>query len=83
MTMITALFSINGETDRMRKCPKCGSSKSVIKIVYGYPGVALAEDEREGKLILGGCCEKLDAPQWHCKECQHEWNTLKTQPEYH
>ena len=67
----------------MKKCPKCGSSKGVIRIVYGMPGVDLRQEELEGKIMLGGCCESDDNPDLHCKECGHEWSRSRTQSESH
>ena len=63
----------------MKKCPKCSSSKSVIRIVYGMPGVDLRQEELEGKIMLGGCCIIDDAPDLHCKECKHEWSKSQSQ----
>ena len=57
----------------MNNCPKCKTSK-VVSIVYGMPDYSLAEDEMKGKVILGGCVIHEDAPEYHCKECQHEWS---------
>jgi len=67
----------------MKKCPKCSSSKGVIRIVYGMPGFDLQQEELEGKIILGGCCVTDDDPNWHCKECQYEWSKAQIQPERH
>ena len=57
----------------MNHCPKCKSSK-VIKIVYGMPDYSLQEDEEKGKVVLGGCVIHEDAPKYHCKKCQYEWD---------
>tara|TARA_Y100001960_G_C14410237_1_gene697799 strand:+ start:42 stop:320 length:279 start_codon:yes stop_codon:yes gene_type:complete len=56
----------------MNSCPKCKSSK-IISIVYGMPASDLAKDEEEGKVILGGCVIREDAPDYHCKDCEYEW----------
>ena len=63
----------------MKKCPKCGSSKGVIRIVYGLPGSELLKKELEGKILLGGSCIVDDNPDWHCKECTHEWSITQHQ----
>ena len=63
----------------LKKCPKCGSSKGVIRIVYGLPGSDLLKKELEGKILLGGCCIVDDNPDWHCKECTHEWSITQHQ----
>ena len=57
---------------RKNKCPKCGSLNTV-RIVYGYPseqGILAAE---KGEIILGGCCVTFSEPEFHCKDCEHEW----------
>jgi hypothetical protein len=58
----------------MKKCPKCSSSKGVIKIVYGMPAPDIVDKAEDGKIMLGGCCVTDDDPDWHCKECHHEWS---------
>jgi len=58
----------------MKKCPKCSSSKGVIRIVYGMPGSDTVEEAEKGKVMLGGCCVTDDDPDWHCKECKHVWS---------
>jgi len=40
----------------------------------GRTGFDLQQEEQEGKIILGGCCVTDDDPDWHCKECKHEWS---------
>ena len=56
-----------------RQCPKC-SSKQSVPILYGYPTYEAALEAEAGKLVLGGCCEEIDGPHYHCKDCEHEWN---------
>jgi hypothetical protein len=56
-------------------CPKCSSVKDVIPIEYGYPGEEMMEEEKTGKIRLGGCCVTDDNPEWHCKACRYEWQT--------
>ena len=55
--------------------PPCSSctSDDVVPIVYGMPGLDLAEQAEDGKVALGGCCIGEDDPEWHCKECGFEW----------
>ena len=50
-------------------------------IVHSMPGYVLAQEERQGKIKLGECCETMDAPQWHCKECEYERIKVQIQPE--
>lgn len=59
-----------------KKCIHCGSRK-VLGIVYGYPSSALAQAEKDGKVILGGCEVSAGAPHYHCKDCGHEWNKIQ------
>lgn len=54
-----------------RQCPKC-KSKRAIPILYGMPPPELERDEREGKLVLGGCTPD-ESKTWHCKNCGHDW----------
>jgi len=51
-----------------RNCPRCGSAK-VVAILYGMPSYDLAEQEKEGKFVLGGCCVTDCDPAWQCIEC--------------
>ena len=57
---------------RRPSCPTCGSL-SVAKILYGYPGIEMIEDYERGDIVLGGCCVTENDPEWHCKDCEHEW----------
>ena len=53
-------------------CLLC-ESRSVAKIAYGYPGREMLEDLDRGRIVLGGCCVTENDPEWHCKDCEHEW----------
>lgn len=57
-----------------RLCPKCGSSK-VAYVVYGLPVWSpwLERADREGRLIMGGCCMTGDDPDSQCLSCGHRW----------
>ncbi|MDD3366481.1 MAG: hypothetical protein WCS59_00560 [Sphaerochaetaceae bacterium] len=55
-----------------RKCPKCGSTNTV-RILYGFPAPEAVSLAEQGKVILGGCCVTLTDPEFHCKDCEHEW----------
>ena len=50
-------------------CHNCSSADFVVPIVYGYPHDETMKKYNEGKLILGGCVQKIDAPKWYCKKC--------------
>ncbi len=54
------------------QCPKCHSS-NVIPILYGIPTSEAAEERDRGLIKLGGCDVSDDDPQWHCKDCGHEF----------
>ena len=54
------------------KCPSC-SSDNVAVIAYGLPGPEMMEEAERGDIVLGGCVVTDDGPEWHCKECAHEW----------
>lgn len=59
------------------KCPKCGQMTGV-RIIYGLPGVELAEAEERGEIELGGCFVEDNDPNVHCKTCGHEWRFPKS-----
>jgi hypothetical protein len=54
------------------KCPKC-QSEDVARILFGYPSPEMFEGADRGDIVLGGCCVEVDDPDWHCKDCEHEW----------
>ena len=60
-------------------CPKCGSSK-VARIIYGLPvwSSQLERADREGRLIMGGCCMTGDDPDSQCLSCGHRW--IRSEP---
>jgi hypothetical protein len=53
-------------------CPKCQSG-DVVRIVFGYPSPEMMESSERGEVSLGGCCVTPNDPDWHCKDCEHEW----------
>jgi hypothetical protein len=57
-------------SSKPEKCPNCGSKK-VARIMWGLPALTpeLVRDEKEGRLILGGCCVSDDDPRWQCTDC--------------
>jgi len=55
---------------RPRICPNCKSS-SVVPIAYGLPGLELAREEEQGKVVLGGC--EVMEERWACKSCGTRW----------
>ncbi len=59
-------------SDASGECPSCGASK-VLRIVYGLPGLELAEDAQRGKVALGGCVITGEDPEWRCAKCGREF----------
>ena len=37
------------------------------------PGMDLQEEEMRGKIHLGGCAIRIDGPDRHCNDCNHDW----------
>ena len=54
------------------KCPRC-SADEVVPVVYGMPSAELIEQSRAGRVALGGDVHWLEAPEWRCVACGHEW----------
>jgi hypothetical protein len=46
-------------------CPRCGG-RDVLPILYGFP-----RKEEEG--VFGGLYVAFDSPEWHCRDCGHEF----------
>jgi len=57
----------------MVKCPNCQTSKSVRKLLYGFPELPIDENKFE----LGGCVISKDNPTHTCKNCGYEWSHKK------
>jgi ribosomal protein S14 len=57
------------------RCPFCGSG-DVLPILYGLPGLEMAKDAEEGKIVIGGCIVDPEYPTSRCKKCGHEWGKL-------
>lgn len=51
-------------------CPTCGRESTPI--VYGMPGLGLAELAERGAVILGGCVIDDGQPTHRCR-AGHEW----------
>jgi len=54
------------------KCPKCGSRDNV-PILYGLPIGEAFEQEKAGKIKLGGCLVSPENPNRYCRNCGNEW----------
>ncbi len=53
-------------------CPSC-KSHNVVQIAYGLPGLEMREEAVKGKIHLGGCMIEDDSPDFHCNDCEREW----------
>ena len=60
---------------RRYNCPKC-KLKMGVTILYGMPGIELAEQAERQEIVLGGCVLELDAPERHCISCGNEWQIV-------
>ena len=54
------------------RCPECNST-NVLQILYGYPTEEDLKKAAEGKVILEGCIDTLNPPQWKCVNCGNKW----------
>jgi len=54
-------------------CPKCGSDKNTIPIVYGLADASLLRRSNRGEVKLGGCIVTGHDPKWYCKSCRSKW----------
>lgn len=59
-------------TPKAVPCPACGSA-DVTEIWWGMPGADTIEEAERRGAILGGCCIEVNAPDFHCRACEHEW----------
>jgi hypothetical protein len=53
-----------------RKCPECKSNR-IASIRYGMHPYSekLEDDIKQGKIVLGGCCDDDNDPKWQCTDC--------------
>ncbi|MCH8814788.1 MAG: hypothetical protein IH957_06765 [Chloroflexi bacterium] len=54
-------------------CPACGTSNSVIPIIFGYPGQSLMEEAQSAEVALAGCEVNEVEPSHVCKRCGDEF----------
>ena len=54
-------------------CPSCGD-REPQRIAYGYPYPDMWESVERGESVLGGCEMRSTSPNWHCRQCGHEWS---------
>jgi hypothetical protein len=57
-------------------CPAC-HQPSLRQIVYGMPGVDLAQAAERGGVILGGCIVDDGNPRWECVSCGRSYVSLR------
>lgn len=69
-------------SDQHTPCPSCGSA-AVIPIVYGMPDEDLVRRDAEGLALIGGVAMYDYSPEWHCKDCQHQWRSSITEQTEH
>lgn len=55
-------------------CPVC-ASHAVIPIIYGMPDADLVARDQAGEAKIGGVATYAYSPEWHCRDCQHEWRS--------
>ena len=53
------------------QCPECRST-AIVSILYGYPSREFLGRRRDDP-VLGGCIVDDDSPDWHCKDCGHQF----------
>jgi hypothetical protein len=61
-------FATNLEILMKRKCPNCGSTRT-IPIIYGLPTMETAIKAQNGEVEIGGCIVTGDDPQRCCQDC--------------
>jgi hypothetical protein len=59
---------------RSQRCPTCGAPG--VRIVYGYPDVALFESGQRGEVIIGGCVVSDDDATHGCAN-GHRWRHVE------
>lgn len=57
-----------------KRCPECKSGK-LIKIVYGLATEKVFEQEKKGRLKIGGCVITPGDPDLFCPRCGNAWNS--------
>ncbi|CAE7563639.1 crt [Symbiodinium pilosum] len=65
-------FALQFSEELGRICPRCGSERAIIPIVYGFPSEPLTAHYRRGSLVLTEVCGFL-GPCWACRRCHYEF----------
>jgi hypothetical protein len=53
-------------------CPKC-KQEAGVSILYGMPGIELADQAERNEIVLGGCVLNENQSDRQCKSCGNEW----------
>ena len=56
-------------TSKVRSCPKCGKSDSIVPIMYGMPAGEAIEEAERGEIALGGCLVGDIDTNYKCRRC--------------
>lgn len=66
-----------------QSCPVCGH-KPVAEILYGMPRASeeLFQQEKEGKIVIAGCCIMIPTPKWECTKCEEQFFSEKEVKEW-
>ncbi|KAG1658762.1 hypothetical protein FOA52_001304 [Chlamydomonas sp. UWO 241] len=56
-------------------CPRCGTSASVVPVVYGFPSPRLLQGMKSRRLILGGDHLIENCHAWACTTCNSSFRT--------
>jgi len=59
----------------IKKCPTCGNSEYVRKILWGMP----SEEPDPAKFVIGGCLISAEMPDYKCLKCSTEFFTDKNE----
>ncbi|HJX50797.1 hypothetical protein A3K73_05055 [Candidatus Pacearchaeota archaeon RBG_13_36_9] len=55
-------------------CPKCGSRRDIIPILYGlFELGSFQKRALLGAVLFGGCVSSYDSPCWHCRKCKNNF----------
>ena len=68
---ISWIYKIKSKSD-IRICPECGGE--LIPIVWGLPHDGLLKKAENDEIFLGGCCLPPNPPNYHCKNCDKEFD---------
>lgn len=72
-------FVAPGQVQGDAKCPMCSSALVSVPILIGYPSKQMAQEERAGRALLGGCVGDPSRPKmaFVCLKCR-QWKKAGT-----